>query len=367
MTSGFRILLVGPCSSTDPVVPEAFPSDSSDASDSSDSSAREFETSLRPPDFNEFRGQAKVKERLMLMVEAAKQRDDALDHVLLCGPPGLGKTTLAHILCRAFGSEMHVTSGPQIEKAGDLAGILTNVQHGDFLFIDEIHRLHPAIEEYLYPAMEDYKLDIIIDQGPNARSISLSLPRFTLVGATTKAGMLTRPLLSRFGITNRLDYYSPEELVSIIERSASLLGVAIERDGALEIGARSRGTPRIANGLLRWVRDYAQVRADNVITRDVARDALAMLDIDEDGLDEMDKRILEAVVFKYGGGPVGINSIAVAVGEDEATINEVYEPFLILKGFLKRTPRGRSAMPLAYSKLGVDPPAPDSRDQEELF
>lgn len=334
------------------------------SSDPPDLPTREFEQSLRPPDFEEFCGQVKVKERLMLMVEAAKGRNDALDHVLLCGPPGLGKTTLAHILARGFGSDIHVTSGPQIEKAGDLAGILTNVQHGDFLFIDEIHRLHPAIEEYLYPAMEDYKLDIIIDSGPNARSIALSLPKFTLIGATTKAGMLTRPLLSRFGITNRLDYYSPEELVIIIKRSASLLNVAIEDSGALEIGSRSRGTPRIANGLLRWVRDYAQVKADNEITGQVAKDALAMLDIDEDGLDEMDKRILEAVVFKYGGGPVGLNSIAVAVGEDEATINEVYEPFLILKGFLKRTPRGRSAMPSAYRKLGVKPP--DGTDNDEL-
>lgn len=303
----------------------------------------------------------------MLMVEAAKQRKDALDHVLLCGPPGLGKTTLAHILCRTFGSEIHITSGPQIEKAGDLAGILTTIQHGDFLFIDEIHRLHPAIEEYLYPAMEDYKLDIMIDQGPNARSIALNLPKFTLVGATTKAGMLTRPLLSRFGITNRLDYYSPEELVTILKRSASLLSVPIEDEGALEIGTRSRGTPRIANGLLRWVRDYAQVRANNVITKEVAHDALAMLEIDEDGLDEMDTRILNAVIYKYNGGPVGLNSIAVAVGEDEATINEVYEPFLILKGFLKRTPRGRVAMPLAYQKLGATPPESSTGDQPDLL
>lgn len=329
--------------------------------------AGEFEQSLRPPDFDEFCGQAKVKERLMLMVEAAKQRKDALDHVLLCGPPGLGKTTLAHILCRSFGSEIHSTSGPQIEKAGDLAGILTTIQHGDFLFIDEIHRLHPAIEEYLYPAMEDYKLDIMIDQGPNARSIALNLPKFTLVGATTKAGMLTRPLLSRFGITNRLDYYSPEELVTILKRSASLLSVPIEDEGALEVGTRSRGTPRIANGLLRWVRDYAQVRANNVITKQVAHDALAMLDIDEDGLDEMDIRILNAVIYKYNGGPVGLNSIAVAVGEDEATINEVYEPFLILKGFLKRTPRGRVAMPLAYQKLGAPPPDAPNGDQPDLL
>lgn len=336
-------------------------------SDPEEMPTQEFEQSLRPPDFDEFCGQAKVKERLMLMIEAAKQRGDALDHVLLCGPPGLGKTTLAHILCHAFGSEIHITSGPQIEKAGDLAGILTNVGRGDFLFIDEIHRLHPAIEEYLYPAMEDFKLDIIIDSGPHARSISLDLPKFTLVGATTKAGMLTRPLLSRFGITNRLDYYSPEELVIILKRSASLLSVQIEDNGAMEIGARSRGTPRIANGLLRWVRDYAQVRADNIITRDVAQAALSMLEIDEDGLDEMDKRILEAVVYKYDGGPVGLNSIAVAVGEDEATINEVYEPYLILKGFLKRTPRGRSAMPLAYRKLGIAPPPRSEADHPELF
>ncbi len=329
--------------------------------------AGEFEKSLRPPDFDEFCGQQKVKDRLMLMIEAAKQRGDALDHVLLCGPPGLGKTTLANILARAFGSQLHVTSGPQIDKAGDLAGVLTNLGEGDFLFIDEIHRLHPAVEEYIYPAMEDFKLDIMIDQGPNARSVSLSLPPFTLIGATTKAGMLTRPLLSRFGITNRLDYYTAEELVSIIERSAGLLGVEIDKSGALAIGKRSRGTPRIANGLLRWVRDFAQVRADNRITGRIAEEALAMLEIDEDGLDEMDVKILEAVIHKYGGGPVGLNSIAVAVGEDEATIHEVYEPFLILKGFLKRTSRGREALPIAYEKIGA--PLPDARPprQGELF
>ncbi|MDF1753879.1 MAG: Holliday junction branch migration DNA helicase RuvB [Verrucomicrobiales bacterium] len=333
-----------------------------DGSDSSD-----FDKSLRPPDFDEFCGQDKVKDRLMLMIQAAKQRGDALDHVLLCGPPGLGKTTLANILCGAFGTEIHITSGPQIEKAGDLAGILTNIQFGDFLFVDEIHRLHPAVEEYLYPAMEDFRLDIIIDQGPNARSICLTLPKFTLIGATTKAGMLTRPLLSRFGITNRLDYYRPDELVVIIKRSAKILKIEIKDDGALEIAMRSRGTPRVANNLLRWVRDFAQVKADNIITKDVAIAALAMLEIDEDGLDEMDIRILETVIHKFSGGPVGVNSLAVAVGEDEATINEVYEPYLILKGFLKRTPRGRAALPLAYKKLGIEPPTTSESLQGELF
>ncbi|MEZ5429918.1 MAG: Holliday junction branch migration DNA helicase RuvB [Verrucomicrobiales bacterium] len=292
----------------------------------------------------------------MLMIEAARQRGDALDHVLLSGPPGLGKTTLAHILCRAFGSEIHCTSGPQIEKAGELAGILTNLKHGDFLFIDEIHRLHPAIEEYLYPAMEDYKLDIIIDQGPNARSITLSLPKFTLVGATTRAGMLTAPLRSRFGMTNRLDYYTTSELARIIQRSAGLLGVQVEPDGAREVASRSRGTPRIANNLLRWVRDFAQVRADNLISAEVADRALGMLEIDKDGLDEMDKRILEAVIFKFAGGPVGLGSLAVAVGEDEATLEDVYEPYLIMQGYLKRTPRGRTAMLAAYQKVGAPPP-----------
>lgn len=316
----------------------------------------DHDPSLRPPDFSEFAGQEKIKERLMLMVEAAKQRNDALDHVLLSGPPGLGKTTLSYILAHEFGSEMHCTSGPQIEKAGDLAGILTNLKHGDFLFIDEIHRLHPAIEEYLYPAMEDYRLDIIIDQGPSARSIQLSLPRFTLVGATTRAGMLTAPLRSRFGMANRLDYYSAEVLQKILIRSAALLDVVIEPDGAMEIARRSRGTPRIANLLLRWTRDYAQVKADNIITSAVADAALKMREIDADGLDETDVRLLESIIYKFGGGPVGLKSLAVSVGEDESTIEEVYEPYLIMQGYINRTHRGRVAMPSAYARLGAEPP-----------
>ena len=312
-----------------------------------------FDITLRPPAFSEFCGQDKVKERLLLMVEAAKLRGDVLDHVLLSGPPGLGKTTLANIIANAVGHKLHTTSGPQIEKAGDLAGILTNIEKGDVLFIDEIHRLHPAIEEYLYPAMEDFRLDIIIDQGPNARSIQLNLPKFTLVGATTRAGMLTGPLRSRFGLVNRLDYYSADELCQILQRSAGLLDIDLAPEGAMAIARRSRGTPRVANTLLRWVRDYAQVRADGRITDTVAQAALSMLDIDDDGLDEMDKRLLETMVYKFNGGPVGLSSLAVAVGEDESTIEDVHEPFLIMQGYIKRTPRGREALPSAYAKIGA--------------
>ena len=300
-----------------------------------------FDLSLRPPAFSEFCGQEKIKDRLMLMVEAARQRDDVLDHILLSGPPGLGKTTLANIIANAVGCRIHTTSGPQIEKAGDLAGVLTNLEKGDILFIDEIHRLHPAIEEYLYPAMEDFRLDIIIDQGPNARSIQLNLPKFTLVGATTRAGMLTSPLRSRFGLVNRLDYYTREELCAIIERSAGLLNVPVDPEGAL----------------LRWVRDYAQVRGDGVITEQLAHDALTMIEIDDDGLDEMDKRLLEAMIYKFNGGPVGLSSLAVAVGEDASTLEDVHEPFLIMQGYISRTPRGRVAMPSAYLKMGAAPPA----------
>ncbi len=314
-----------------------------------------FEISLRPPLFEEFAGQEKTTERLRLMVDAAKQRGDTLQHILLSGPPGLGKTTLAYIIGNAMGSEVRTTSGPMIEKAGDLAGLLTNIERGGVLFIDEIHRLQPAIEEYLYPAMEDFKLDIVIDQGPSARSVRLNLARFTLIGATTRAGMISEPLRSRFGMNCRLDYYPAENLAHIVTRSSGLIGVEITPEAAMEIARRSRGTPRIANNLLRWVRDYAQVRADGQMSAEVAARALSMLEIDEEGFDEMDKRILEALIGLFDGGPVGVNSLAVAIGEEPGTIEEVHEPYLIMQGFLKRTPQGRVALPKAYRKLGLTP------------
>ena len=310
---------------------------------------------LRPGAFSEFTGQPKVKERLDIAVQAAKQRGDSLDHILLSGPPGLGKTTLAGILSREMGGELKVTSGPTIEKAADLAGLLTNLNKGDVLFIDEIHRMQKNIEEYLYPAMEDFTLDIIIDQGPNARSVRLNLPRFTLIGATTRSGLLTAPLLTRFPVRERLDYYQGEDLQTIVLRSARLLDVETDPDGAAEIARRSRGTPRIANNLLRRVRDYAQVRGDGRISGEIADKALAMLEIDQDGLDEMDKRILEAIIVKFSGGPVGLSSLAVAVGEEPDTLEEVYEPYLILEGYLNRTPQGRVATEASFQKLGLSP------------
>ena len=323
-----------------------------------------FDLSLRPPLFSEFQGQTRVRERLELMVEAAKQRGDVLEHVLLSGPPGLGKTTLAYILANSMGVNIKTTSGPMIERAGDLAGILTTLERGDILFIDEIHRLQATIEEYLYPAMEDFRLDIIIDQGPNARSVRLNLPKFTLIGATTRSGLISAPLRSRFGMTSRLDYYGVGELSQIVQRSAGLIGVGIDANGCEEIASRSRGTPRVANNLLRWVRDYAQVKSDGFITRSIADKGLEMLDIDRDGLDEMDKRILEALVVRFQGGPVGLNSLSVSVGEDSGTVEEVNEPYLIQEGFIKRTAQGRVAMPKAYQKLKIA--LPPNR-QGELF
>lgn len=314
-----------------------------------------LELTLRPSLFSDFTGQAKVKERLEISVQAAKQRGEALDHILLSGPPGLGKTTLASIIAKAMGANLKSTSGPTIEKAGDLAGLLTNLEEGDVLFIDEIHRLQKTIEEYLYPAMEDFKLDIIIDQGPNARSVRLNLPRFTLIGATTRSGLLTAPLLTRFPVRERLDYYSAEQLEKIVVRSARLLNIEIDNTGAKEIARRSRGTPRIANNLLRRVRDYAQVRGDGRISGELADRALAILEIDQHGLDEMDKRIIETIIVKFSGGPVGVNSLAVAVGEEPDTLEEVYEPYLIMEGYLHRTSQGRVVTELSYKRLGLAP------------
>jgi Holliday junction DNA helicase RuvB len=315
----------------------------------------ELDVSLRPKRFTDFVGQRRVLDRLELAVEAARGRGDILDHVLLSGPPGLGKTTLSYILAEAMGVNLKVTSGPVIDKPGDLAGLLTSLERGDVLFIDEIHRMQKTVEEYLYSAMEDFVIDIMIDQGANARSVRLELPHFTLVGATTRSGLISAPLRSRFGLTNRLNYYATPELKLIVERSAEILNVEMDDAGGLELASRSRGTPRIANNLLKRVRDYAQVRADNRITADVADRALEMLDIDRFGLDEMDIRILDTIIGKFAGGPVGLNTLAVSVGEESDTIEEVYEPYLIQEGYINRTSKGRVATELCYERLGVKP------------
>lgn len=312
-----------------------------------------FDNRLRPEQFTDFVGQRKIRDRLELAVEAAKDRGETLDHVLFSGPPGLGKTTLSYILGDAMGVHVKTTSGPVLTKPADLAGLLTSLEAGDIVFIDEIHRMAKTVEEYLYSAMEDFAIDILIDQGPNARSVRLELPRFTLVGATTRIGLIAAPLRARFGLVNRLSYYEPVELAAIVTRSAEKLNVGIDPDGALEIAARSRGTPRIANNLLRRVRDYAQVRAGNHITKQVAVESLSLLEIDPQGLDEMDVRILETICVKFGGGPVGLSTIAVSVGEEPDTIEEAYEPFLIMEGYLDRTPKGRVATDLAWRKLGL--------------
>ena len=316
-----------------------------------------IERALRPKELDDFCGQPKIVENLGIFIKAAKLRDEALDHVLLHGPPGLGKTTLSHIISNELGTALKLTSGPVMEKPGDLAGLLTNLDKGDVLFIDEIHRLNTVVEEYLYSAMEDYRIDIMIDSGPNARSIQISLEPFTLIGATTRMGLLTAPMRNRFGITFHLDYYDVKTLHKIVLRSASILKVPITNDGALEIASRSRGTPRIANGLLRRIRDFAQIKGNGTIDLEISKYGLRALNVDESGLDQMDNKILSTIIHKFKGGPVGISTLGTAVGEEAGTIEEVHEPFLIMEGYIQRTPRGREATQKAYEHIGVVPPS----------
>jgi Holliday junction DNA helicase RuvB len=317
---------------------------------------KEFEKALRPLSFKEFAGQQKVVENIKIFVQAAQLRAEPLDHVLLHGPPGLGKTTLAHIIANELDSNLKISSGPVLDKPGDLAGLLTNLEECDVLFIDEIHRLNPVVEEYLYAAMEDYKIDIMLDSGPSARSIQITLNPFTLIGATTRAGLLTAPLRARFGINSRLEYYDAKILYGIIKRSAAILDTPIEDDAAYELARRSRGTPRVANNLLRRTRDFAQIKGEGRITQEIADIALTALEVDDNGLDDMDNRILNTIIKKFNGGPVGISTIATACSEEADTIEEVYEPFLIKEGYIKRTARGREATELAYRHLGIVPP-----------
>lgn len=326
------------------------------------------DNSLRPRSLGDFLGQGELKKKLEIFLHAARNRKEALDHTLFCGPPGLGKTSLAHVIAQEMGAQITATSGPALEKAGDLAAILTNLQEGDVLFIDEIHRLNRVVEESLYPALEDFHLDIVLGQGPSARVMKVQLPRFTLIGATTRAGLLTSPLMGRFGMMLRLDYYTPEELQLIVVRSAGILDCRVEMEGALEVSRRSRGTPRIANRLLRRVRDFAEVKADGTISRDVAAAALDMLDVDGEGLDQMDRLFLLTIIEKFGGGPVGIDTLSSALSEERETLEDVYEPYLIQRGYVNRTPRGRVATGRAYLHLGLPvPTAAKNQDQLTIF